>query len=90
MMANHVREVSVVEVIRVVAVAGKGNYSDPVREITSYWGKDGIPLVSVDPHGKSPLDAPQHALELNQADFTDKAYERILALITQVREEARL
>ena len=39
----------VIEVIKVVSVAGKGTEEDPGRIITEYWSTDGERLAVTDP-----------------------------------------
>lgn len=47
--AEPVRTVEVIEVIRVVALAGKGTQDAPFREVASYWTRDGVLLATNDP-----------------------------------------
>lgn len=46
--ANETRSAKVIQVIETKTVVGLGVQSDPVREITQYWGLDGCLLAKVD------------------------------------------
>ena len=46
--ANETRNARVIRVIETKTVVGLGVPSDPVREVTQYWGMDGHPLAKAD------------------------------------------
>ena len=43
-----IRSIRVIQVIETKTVMGLGVPSDPVREVTQYWGMDGHPLAKAD------------------------------------------
>lgn len=47
-MINPVRGVELIEVIKTVAIWGKGTEEDPAREVVQYWGVDGTHLFTWD------------------------------------------
>lgn len=50
MPSDACRSASIVQVIKTVAVFGKGAGGDPIREVTQYWDMDGTLLATVDPN----------------------------------------
>lgn len=65
---NRVRDVQVIEVIRVVYIEGEGVPGDPVREIVAYYSPEGLRLAEYDEWAEKKADPIDRARRsINQA-----------------------